>query len=190
MDCNTFLMIGRPGSGKGTQAKLLAQKIGAKIFSSGDEFRALAAGSSYLGRRIKAGIEGGELMPHWLASFIYEKEVFTTEPEEKLVFEGACRTEPEAALFHEISLWLPRPYSAVYLNVPEEEVWQRLLKRAGLEGRKDDREAAIRTRFDEYTKKNEAVIGAFRTRGTLVEVNGDQSIEAVHADVLKALNLA
>ncbi len=190
MECNTFLMIGRPGSGKGTQAKLLAQKIGANIFSSGEEFRALAAGATYLGRRIKDAMEGGELMPHWLASYIYEKEIFATEPGQKLVFEGACRTEPEAVLFHEISLWLPRPYVAVYLNVPEEEVWQRLLKRATLESRKDDTEEAIRKRFDEYTKKNEAVIGAFRERGTLVEVNGAQPIEAVHQDVLKALTLS
>lgn len=183
-------MIGRPGSGKGTQAKLLAEKIGAKIFSSGDEFRALAAGPTYLGRRIKSGMEDGELMPHWLASYIYEREVFVTEPADKLVFEGACRTQPEAELFHEISLWLPRPYTAIYLSAPEEEVWQRLIKRAQLENRKDDSESVIRKRFDEYTKKNEAVIGAFRERGTLVEVNGQQSIEAVHADVLKALNLA
>ncbi len=190
MDVHTYLMIGRPGSGKGTQAKLLADKLGARIFSSGDEFRALAAGPTYLGRRIKDAMEGGELMPHWLASYIYEKEVFVTEPSDKLVFEGACRTEPEAVLFHEISLWLPRPYVAVYLSVPEEEVWQRLLKRAQLESRKDDTEAAIRKRFDEYAKKNEAVIGAFRERGTLIEVNGHQAVDAVHADVLKALTLS
>lgn len=190
MDCNTFLMIGRPGSGKGTQAKLLADKLGAKIFSSGGEFRALAAGNTYLGRRLKEGMEAGELMPHWLASYIYEREVFSTEPGDKLVFEGACRTEPEAVLFHEISVWLPRPYKAVYLAVDEEEVWQRLLKRGAESGRIDDGEAVIRKRFDEYTKKNAAVIDAFRQRGTLVEVNGQQSIEAVHADVLKVLNLA
>lgn len=183
-------MIGRPGSGKGTQAALLAQKIGAKVFSSGEEFRILASGQTYLGRRLKGAMESGELLPHWLASYVYEQEVFSTEPEQKLVFEGACRTEPEAVLFHEISLWLPRPYTAVYLNVPEDEVWQRLIQRAQLENRKDDSEAVIRKRFDEYTKKNEAVIGVFRERGTLVEVDGRQSIEAVHADILKALNLA
>jgi adenylate kinase len=189
VDINTFLMVGRPGSGKGTQAKLLAEKINAPVFSTGNEFRSLAAGTSYLGQRLKGAMESGELLPHWLASYTFEKVLFSLQPEDKIVFEGACRTGPEAELMHEISLWLPRPYKGVYLRISEEEAWKRLLNRAHTEGRADDDDAAIRKRFEEYKIKNEAVIEHFRKEGSLVEVNGEQSIEAVHAEVLKALNL-
>jgi adenylate kinase len=182
-------MVGRPGSGKGTQATLLAKKVQAPIFSTGGEFRALAAGESYLGKRLKGAMERGELLPHWLASFTFQKVLLHLEPEEKVVFEGACRTAPEAALFEEMSLWLARPYRAVYLRISEEEAWKRLLSRSATEGRADDDQTVIRKRFEEYKTKNEAVIEHFKAVGTLVEVNGEQPIEVVHADVLKALDL-
>ncbi len=182
-------MVGRPGSGKGTQAKLLADKIGAPIFSTGGEFRSLAAGGSYLGNRLKGAMESGELLPHWLASYTFQKVLFGLEPQDKIVFEGACRTAPEAALFEEMAQWLPRPYKAVYLRISEEEAWKRLLVRQQLSGRADDDTAAIRTRFEEYKNKNEAVIDIFRKEGTLVEINGEQPIEGTHHDVLQALNL-
>lgn len=183
-------MVGRPGSGKGTQAKLLADKIGAPIFSTGGEFRSLAAGSSYLGTRLKGAMESGELLPHWLASFTFQKVLFALQPQDKIVFEGACRTEPEAALFEEMAQWLPRPYKAVYLRISEEEAWKRLLLRQQASGRADDNADSIKNRFHEYKIKNEAVIEHFKSVGTLVEINGEQAVEAVHADVLKALNIA
>ena len=182
--------MGRPGSGKGTQARLLAEKIGGKVFSSGAEFRSLAAGQTFVGKRIKAAMEGGELMPHWLASYFFEKALFALEPEDTIVFEGACRTEPESVLFHEISQWLGRPYRAIYLNVSEEGTIKRLLLRAQREGRKDDNETSIRKRFEEFNVKNEPSINHFRIEGTLVEVNADQPIEVVHEEVLKALKLS
>lgn len=183
-------MVGRPGSGKGTQGKLLADKIGSPIYSSGSEFRSWAAGSTYMGRRIKAAMEGGELMPYWLSSHLFEKVLFGLEPEGSIVFEGACRTEPEAKLFHEISLWLPRKYVAVHLAISEEEAWKRLLDRASREGRADDNIDAIRTRFEEYKKKNESVIAYFKSVGTLIEVNGEHPVEEVHQSVLTSLNLS
>lgn len=182
-------MVGRPGSGKGTQGKLLSEKIGAPIFSTGGEFRAWAAGETYLGKRLKGAMEGGELLPHWLASYTFEKALFGLEPQDKIVFEGACRTGPEAELFHEISLWLPRSYKAIYLRISEEEAWKRLLQRSKDSGRADDDTEAIKKRFEEYKEKNEKVITVFREKGTLVEVFGERPIEEVHADVMKALGL-
>lgn len=182
-------MVGRPGSGKGTQGKLLADKLGAQLFSTGNTFRAWAAGESYIGKRLKGAMEAGELLPNWLASYTFEQVIFGLEPEHKIVFEGACRTGPEAVLFDEIAKWLPRGYKAVYLNISEKEAWERLLQRAKNSGRADDNEEVIRRRFEEYKVKNEAVIEHFRSVGTLVEVNGEQSIEVVHQEVLKALNI-
>ena len=183
-------MVGRPGSGKGTQAALLAKKISAPMFSTGNEFRSLAAGGTYLGGRLKSAMERGELLPHWLASSTFGKGRFGLAPEDKIVFEGACRTGPEAELLHEISLWLPRPYKAVYLRISEEEAWKRRSLREKESGRADDGETAIRLRFEEYKKKNETVIKYFSAVGTLVEINGEKTVEEVHADVIKALGLS
>jgi len=182
-------MVGRPGSGKGTQGKLLADAIGAKLFSSGGEFRAWAENGSYVGQRLKGAMEAGELLPNWLASYLYEKAVFSLEPQDKIVFEGACRTGPEAVLFDEISKWLPRPYLAVYLNISEEEAWRRLIERSKGSGRADDKEEVIRRRFEEYKLKNEAVVEHFRSVGTLLEVFGERPIDEVHKDILKGLGL-
>lgn len=182
-------MVGRPGSGKGTQAQLLANKIGARLFSTGGRFREWAIDGSYVGKRLKGAMEAGELLPNWLASYTFEQVVFGLEPDDKIVFEGACRTGPEAVLYDDISKWLPRPYRAVYLNISEDEAWKRLLERARSSGRADDNEAVIRHRFEEYKAKNEAVIEHFAKCGTLVEIDGMHPIEEVHAQVLKALGL-
>jgi len=181
-------MMGRPGSGKGTQAKLLAEKISGQMYSSGSDFRALAASDAYLGKRIKAAMEAGELLPHWLASYLYEKTLFGLNEEDVIVFEGACRTEPEAVLFHEIAEWLPRTYMAIDLVVSDEETRKRLAIRH--EARADDGEAVINHRIEQYKEKTKPAIEYFRSQGRLIEINGEQSVEAVHADILKALQLS
>ncbi len=190
MSTRTFLMMGRPGSGKGTQAKLLAEKIKGEVFSSGDEFRSLAAGEHYVGKRLKSAMEGGELLPHWLASFLFEKVLLSLEPEDVIVFEGACRTEPESILFHEMATWLPREYVAINIEVSSEETVQRILKRKGIEGRADDREAIVRKRVEEYNQKTAAAIAYFKSKETLLEVDGEQTIEQVHAAILGILKIS
>jgi len=189
MDINTYLMVGRPGSGKGTQGKLLADFLDAQLFSTGDTFRAWAKDGSYTGTRLRAAMEAGELLPNWLASFTFERVVFGLEPADKIVFEGACRTGPEAELFNDIANWLPRPYKAVYLRISEEEAWKRLLERAHSSGRADDVDTVIKKRFEEYKAKNEAVIEHFRKVGTLVEIDGEHSVEEVQQSIRKALGL-
>lgn len=183
-------MMGKPGCGKGTQAQLLVQKIGGHVFSSGGELRSLAASDHYLGRRLKGAMEAGEILPYWLGLFVVEQEIFRHEPDETIVAEGACRTEREAIMFHEIAQWLSRPYLAINLNVSDEETVKRLVLRKQIEGRADDDEAAVRTRVEEYVKKTAAGIEYFRSQGRLLEVNGEQSIEDVHKEVCTVLNIA
>lgn len=183
-------MMGRPGSGKGTQGKLLADAIGAKLYSSGGRFRELATHESYLGKKVKSIIERGDLLPNWLASFLYEETLFSLEPKDKIVFEGACRKLTEAERFEEVAAWLERPYVAIYVNVPEDALRERLLERAKVEGRADDTAAIIDHRFAEYNKDTAPAIEHFRSVGRLVEVNGDRSIEDVHQDIMRTLKLA
>lgn len=183
-------MMGRPGSGKGTQAKLLAEKIGGRIYSSGNRLREMAQRSGYANGKIKRTMEAGELLPAWISEHLFVEELLQLEPTDTIVFEGACRTLPEAEAFDETAHWLERPYTAICLTISDEEVAKRLNLRKGIEGRADDASDAVEKRVAEYALKTAPAIEFFRAQGKLLEINGEQSVEAVHADILKALNLA
>ena len=186
----TLVMVGKPGSGKGTQAKLVADKTGWKVFSTGDKFRELKKADTPLGRKIKETIDGGKLMPYWFASFLFEEAVVYLPSEEGIVYEGAGRLPSEAALFHDVMSWLERPYRAVYLDVPAEVVMERLKKRKLIEGRADDEEEKIKVRLAVHEKEVEPAMDVFREKGTLLHINGDQAIEKVHEEILAKLGTA
>lgn len=185
----TFLMMGRPGSGKGTQAKMLAEVVGGQVYSSGSRLREMAASGSYFGKRTKEVMDSGDLMPVWVSQYLFEEALIKLEPSDTIIFEGSCRILEEAMRFHEAALWLGRPYVAVYLDAQEDKLRERLLKRAGLEGRADDNASALQERFDKFNELTTKSLEYFKKEGTLVVVNGEQSVEEVHAEVLKALHL-
>lgn len=185
----TFLMMGRPGSGKGTQAKLLADIVGGAVYSSGSRLREMAKSGSYFGNKTRVVMERGDLMPIWVSQYLFEEALIKLEPADTIIFEGSCRILEEAMRFHEAVVWLERPYIAVYIDAPEPVLRERLHKRAGLEGRADDNTAALQERFDKFTELTSKSIEYFKKEGTLVTVNGDQSVEQVHADIIKALQV-
>jgi len=183
----TIALMGKPGSGKGMQVKLLSEALDYDIFSSGDAFRELREKDSSLGRKVKEEYDQGLLMPHWFASYLFEHKVFTTSQNRGIVFEGLGRKLPEAELFCEVMEWLGRPYRVIYLAVDEEVIIKRLQIRAKEEGRSDDDPETIKKRFDEYNKYTAASVEHFRKKDVLIEVNGMQSPEEVHEDILKEL---
>jgi len=182
--------MGRPGSGKGTQAKLLAKKIGAEVYSSGNRLREMAKGQGFVNNKIKTQMEAGDLLPSWLSSHLFTEALLGLSLEEGIVFEGACRTLPEATDFEETASWLERPYRAIFLTISDAEVEKRLALRKGVEGRADDASDAVDHRIHEYEQKTAAAVEFFRSKGVLIEINGEQTVEQVHADVLKALKLS
>ena len=186
---NTFVMMGRPGSGKGTQARLLAEKVGAEVYSSGNRLREMAKGEGFANQKIKTVMESGDLLPAWISSHLFVEALLGLSHAEAIVFEGACRTLPEAEAFEETSTWLERPYVAVFLIISDAEVEKRLSLRKGVGGRADDASDAVGRRIKEYEQKTAAAGSFFKSRGGLLEINGEQPIEAVHRDVLKALKI-
>lgn len=183
----TLVMVGKPGSGKGTQAKLVAEKTGWKVFSTGDKFRELKKADTPLGRKIKDTIDNGKLMPYWFASFLFEEAVVYLPAEEGIIYEGAGRLPSEAELFHDVMEWLERPYRAVYLDVHGDVSMDRLKKRKLIEGRADDEEDKIKVRLAVHEKEVEPAMDVFRGKGTLLHINGDQTIEQVHEEILLKL---
>lgn len=184
------MIMGRPGSGKGTQAMLLAEKIPhARVVSLGKEFRALVASEKLAGKRLKQGIEAGELSPSWLADYACEKELLSLEAKDRVVFDSGCRIKSEAVLFDEICEWLGCPYVVVYIDVSVEEMAKRISKRQSLEGRADDAESSMYKRIEEFNTKTTLSVEFFKSKGKLLLVNGEQSVDEVHQAVLKALEL-
>jgi adenylate kinase len=189
MDAHTFLMMGRPGSGKGTQGKLLAKKLGCEIYSSGNRLREMARGHGFVAEKVKKVIEEGLLLPEWFSAHLFVEVLLGLGHDDGIVFEGACRRLDEAVAFDEAAAWLERPYKAIFLNIPDAEVERRIAERKQVEGRADDASDTVDRRIKEYDEHTAHAIEFFKQKGVLVEVSGLDTIENVHQKVLEALGL-
>lgn len=179
--------MGKPGSGKGTQAKLLSEKIGAPIMASGDAFRALAKEESAVGHKVKSEMEQGYLMPDWFAMYLFQKSVFSLSEGSSVIFDGFGRKLPEAQMVASVLEWLGRELKVVYISVSDENILGRIEKRKGIEGRADD--ANVPKRLEEFRTYTEPSVEFFRSKGVLVEIDGEPDIAAIHADILAKLNI-
>lgn len=187
METRTIFFIGKPGCGKGTQAKLLAQLTGWKVITAGDQFRAMSAEDTPVGRKMKADNDAGLLQPHWLAMYLFLKSLFSIERDESAIFDGFNRKVPEAELVIDALRWIGRPFSLLHLRISDDEVRYRLALRKEVESRADDH--AVDERLKEYHAHTEPAIEKFREAGTLIEINGDQTPEMIAGDIRKALGL-
>lgn len=185
MEIRTIFFIGKPGCGKGTQAKLLAEKTDWTVISAGSQFRALAAEDTPVGRKIKSEIDAGELAPHWFAMFLYLKALFGMSDDANIIFDGFNRKVPEAELVIDSLKWLGRPFTILDIQVSDDEVRRRLAGRKNVEGRADDN--AVDERLKEYYEFTEPALALFRKEGVLIEINGEQTPEAIAAGINAAL---
>ena len=183
----TIFFVGKPGCGKGTQVKILAEKTGWQVVSAGEQFRTLSKEETPVGRKLKAQTEKGDLAPHWFAMYLYLKALFALNEDTNVIFDGFNRTVPEAGLLVDSLAWLERPFIIVYLAVSDEAVRSRLAKRKEIEGRADD--AAVEERLKEYYKHTDPAIEIFRDAGVLIEIDGERPSEAISADIAKMLEL-
>ena len=155
---NTVLLLGRPGSGKGTQTALLAEHFGWKTFSSGNMFRELRESKGFLGEKVREVYDQGVMLPNWFADYLLLDSLFKTDPAQGIVCEGFSRTVEQAKLFDEFMTWIGRPYAVFNLDVSEEESLRRQLDRNKVDARTDsDTPEKIKIRFEEYTKKTAPV---------------------------------
>lgn len=177
-----YLFVGRIASGKETQGRLLAKKLDGELFMTGGRFRELMASDSALGERVKEGYNKGLLMPAWFAIYLFQEFLLHLPEEKHAVFEGTGRAEAEAKLFNEVALWLGRPYMVFNLVVSPETVLQRSLARGRDKG---DTADAVKTRLAEYERSTAPAIEYFRSLGTCIDIDGEQTVEAIHEDVMK-----
>lgn len=187
MGIKTLAMTGYPGSGKGSQAKLLRKELNFEIYSTGYEFREIAKENTIMGRKVKEVIDSGYLMPYWFPIYLFQRAALALPHEEGIIFEGVVRKEGEARLFHTVMEWLERPYRVIFLTVSEEVAVKRLLGREKIEGRVDDGREKIRVRFDEFNKYTAPAIAYLRTLGVVIDINSDQTKEKVHEEIMEHL---
>jgi adenylate kinase len=185
----TVFFIGKPGCGKGTQARLLAERTGWAVRASGAEFRAIAAEDTAAGRKIKEEIDQGMLAPHWFAMYLYQRALFSLPENADVIFDGFNRKVGEAELIVDSLNWLGRPFVVLEIDIRDDTVRERLSGRSKTEGRADDRQDAIEERLEEYETHTTKALKIFEDMGVLIKIDGEPSPGEVAKAVAAALQL-
>ncbi len=181
METHTIFFIGKPGCGKGTQAKLLSDATGWPVVSMSGGLREITATGGVVGHQLKKAMDAGLLTPYWFASYVYLKILFGIPEGGNVIFDGTSRTLPEAEIITESLTWLGRPFHIFYLSVPDEEIHKRINLRKEKEARRDDH--VIHKRLEEYYANTEEAINLYRTTGMLTEIDGHRPPEIIAKEV-------
>jgi adenylate kinase len=173
-------MIAAPGGGKGTQGERLAAKFGVQHISSGEVLRAAAGAGTPAGREVAAHQQRGDLVPDQIVFDLLTPVVSAAAARGGYILDGFPRTVPQALAAADIGRTLDLTLdAAVYLNVPEAVLMQRLVARA----RADDTAEVITHRLRVFAESSGPLIDYYRDRGILVEVDGDQPPDSITADI-------
>ncbi len=209
-----LILIGPPGSGKGTQAKLLCERLGLQHIATGDIFRTAIAQGTPAGKKAKSYVEGGQLVPDALVNEVVA-ERFRADPPPQFVLDGYPRTAEQAAaldsLLKELSLKID---AVVFLNVEDEEIVRRGSGRRicpkdqtpyhvvsnppkvpgkcdlcgeNLVMRADDREDKIRKRLKDYRSMTLELKPYYLKQGLEKEIQAQGDIEAIYGAILEAI---
>jgi adenylate kinase len=185
---DALILIGKPGSGKGTQSGILKQKFRMEAIPYGDFFRGVASDKGFLADKVASTINNGEFLPYWMSSYVLIDYLVTNHNNKTgIILDGAARSKEEAIVVHKVLTWFEREYKVIYIDVPDDIVINRLSERLHLLEREDDKPEHIHHRIDEHNKFVTPSIEYFRDKGKLITINGDQSMEKVSADILEAL---
>lgn len=183
-----IVLLGAPGSGKGTQAALLEKKLGVPHISTGVLFREAVSKQTPLGKQVKSILDRGELVPDDLTLGLLEERMNKPDADQGFILDGYPRNLAQAKSLDELMERLGRPVQeAILIEVDTEEVIERISRRAAEEGRSDDSEDVVRKRMEIYEEQTAPVAGYYAERGLLTRVLGTGSIEEVLELILSVL---
>jgi adenylate kinase len=183
-----ILLLGPQGSGKGTQARRIADEFGIAHISTGEMLRSAITTGTPLGLEVKPIVERGDLVPDELMIGLIRERLDDDDTREGFVLDGFPRTMAQARALDLMLGEIGRDLDVVFeLQVPDEVSTARLEKRAVEEGRTDDTPEAIARRLAEYHDKTEPLVGYYRLRGNLVGVHGENPIDQVFREIQEAL---
>jgi adenylate kinase len=185
-----LVLMGPPGAGKSTQARFVAEHFKIPAISTGDIFRANVSEGTPLGVEAKRFMDAGEYVPDEVTNLMVRNRIDEPDAEPGFLLDGYPRTLAQVEeLDRMIAFTGHRLDAAVALTVDEDEIVQRLLQRARLEGRADDTEDVIRRRHEVYVEQTAPLIEVYRDRGILVEVDGSGDADEVTGRILDALDV-
>ncbi len=178
-----IILFGPPGSGKGTQAKFLAERFGLLHVSTGDLFRYEMGNNTPLGQEAKSYIEKGELVPDSVTIGMLKNKLDANPDVKGVIFDGFPRTIAQAAALDELLAASSAEVDGIIsLEVEEAEIVQRLLLRGKDSGRADDQdESIIRNRISVYHKETAPVFNFYDAKGKGHKIDGMGTIEDIAA---------
>lgn len=186
-----LLIIGPPGSGKGTQAHRISKQLGIVEISTGDMFRTHLAGRTPLGTEAQKYLDAGDLVPDHLTTAMVRERLQEPDAKDGFLLDGYPRTLSQLDDLNGILEESASTLDAVLeITADDDEIVRRLLLRAQAEGRSDDTEVVIRHRLQLYRKETEPVISRCAERGLLARVDGTADVDHVTAGALEAIAAA
>jgi adenylate kinase len=182
------LLLGPQGAGKGTQAKRVSAEYGIPHIASGEILRSEMAAGTELGRRVKDVYDRGDLVSDDLMIELIKTRLSQPDTEHGFILDGFPRTTVQAEALDQILGEIGRTFTVVFaLQIPDGVAFERLRRRAEIEGRPDDTDEAIRRRLDNYHRETAPLTEYYRTRGRLVPIHGERSENQVFAEIQQAL---
>jgi adenylate kinase len=186
-----LILFGPPGSGKGTQSEKLINKYGLKHLSTGDLLRSEIANQTALGLEAKKVMDKGELVPDEVVIGMISSAIDQNESAKGFLFDGFPRTAAQAEALDKLLELKNAPIAVMLaLEVSEEELINRLMKRGETSGRSDDTNIdTIKARIAEYHKKTTAVADYYQQFEKVASVKGEGSIEDIFNALCKEIDL-
>jgi adenylate kinase len=183
------VLLGPPGSGKGTQAELLAPALGIPHVSTGECLRAEVAAATELGREVEPLLAAGHLVPDELIERVLERRLAAPDAARGALLDGFPRTVEQARALDRMLVASGRRVAfVVVLHVAEAVLTERLLRRAGEQHRSDDNPGSIAERLAEYRQMTEPVVNHYRReRAPICDVDGEADVETVHRRIVRAV---
>jgi adenylate kinase len=185
------IFLGPPGSGKGTQAKLLARRLGVPAISTGDMLREAVRAGTPIGRRARAIMDAGELVPDDVVIDLVSERITAPDAREGFLLDGFPRTVEQANALDRLLEGNGAVLDGVInLLVPEKTLIERMLGRAAAEGRTDDRPETMAERLKVYGEKTAPLVEHYRVRGILSDVDGSGEISRISDRIDRAVTRA
>jgi adenylate kinase len=184
-----LVLLGAPGSGKGTQATRLREHLQVPHISTGDLLRGAVAAGTPLGLKAKAVMEAGNLVSDEIVLGMLEERLGKDDARAGFVLDGYPRNLVQARALDELLARLKQPVDiAVQLDVDTNLLVERIAGRAALEGRADDTPESVRNRLNVYNEQTAPVVDFYRQKGNLACLDGVGSMDEVFNRIVEAIN--
>ncbi|GGR56092.1 adenylate kinase [Nocardioides luteus] len=185
-----LIIMGPPGAGKGTQAKFIAEHFGIPAISTGDIFRANVTAGTPLGLEAASYMDKGEYVPDSVTNLMVRNRIDEPDAAQGFLLDGYPRTLAQVEELDGMIKFTGHALDAVVvLTVDKDEIVQRLLHRAELEGRADDTEDVIRRRQEVYLEETAPLIEVYKGRGLVHEIDGMGEVDDVTKRIFDELDI-